>query len=380
MINYQKPTGSWISYFSTLAKKYGGINLAQGIPGFNPPPLLRQILSDIAFENVHQYPPGKGNFKLVEQLIKKYLRKGFSFTEQNILILQGATEAINLVFFLFMKWFRNDAWSVATIDPPYEAYVKLPEKYGKQVFLLPIENRKVNLEFLKNCIRKNKVRLFFLASPGNPWGVVLDEKNVRDIVKICEKEECHVFFDAVYEDVYLDKPPYVPYDLLNPFLWIASSFSKKFSITGWRIGYLVHDSTWDDEISSLHDYIGLCASGPMQEALARFLHTEDAREYENWLIKELRKNYRLVVKELEKCGFSFETTDGGYFLWGKVPQAFNDGWDFATQLFDKFKVALVPGEYFSKKAKSYVRINFARPHSELEEGLWKIQLLLQQIS
>lgn len=379
MINWQKPQGSWISFFSTLAKKHGGINLAQGIPGFNPPPALRQILAEVAFEDVHQYPPGKGNFKLIENLLMRYQQKGFSFSEQNLLILQGATEAINLVFFFLLKLFKSDTWNIATTDPAYESYVKLPEKYQKKVYLLPVENRRIDIQVLKNYIEKNKVRLFFLASPGNPWGVVLEEETIRDLIKLCYEKGCHVFFDAVYEDVYIGQKPYVPYDMINPYLWITGSFSKKYSITGWRIGYLFYDATRDEEISGLHDYLGLCANGPLQEALARFFMSDEADKYETWLRRELVENYHLSLTALQRIGFKIEETDGGYFLWGKVPELFENGWDFATQLFKTCKVAVVPGEYFSENASAFVRINFARPRSELEEGLWKIQTLLQQI-
>ena len=106
---YRKPTGSYIGFMSNKVKAYGGINLAQGIPGFDPPKELTNILSEIAGNNIHQYAPGNGNNELLELLHKKYQNDYFCFSRQQVfskddfLILQGATEALSLLYIYFNK-------------------------------------------------------------------------------------------------------------------------------------------------------------------------------------------------------------------------------------------------------------------------------------
>ena len=104
---YQKPTGSYISFMSNKVKTYGGINLAQGIPGFQPPAKLIEILQEVSRENIHQYPAGNGNLKL-QQLIQQHYAQYLSLDLKDIMVTQGATEALSLLYTYFTGKFGKD--------------------------------------------------------------------------------------------------------------------------------------------------------------------------------------------------------------------------------------------------------------------------------
>ena len=154
-------------------KSEGGINLAQGIPAYDPPKELLNILEKIVHNNIHQYAAGRGNMKLLEQLEKHY-----NIPANQFLIVNGATEAISLLV-TYLKKIITDNFSVLSFDPVYESYKHLP-----RIFNLPFINFQLNsnseIEFnaLEESIIQNNVKLILLASPGNPLGKVWTENEV----------------------------------------------------------------------------------------------------------------------------------------------------------------------------------------------------------
>ena len=155
---------------------------------------------------------------------------------------------------------------------------------------------------------------------------------------------------------------------------MKSNFSKLFSITGWRIGYLIAHQVHMQNIKSIHDYTGLCAPSVLQQAIVEYLKKYDfGNEYVTNLRKRLKESYNHLSGELEKLGFEIPETKGGYFVWAKLPQQFTDGFKFAIDLYEEQKVAVIPGEHFSNNAKNYIRFNIAREKSEVDEGISRIK-------
>lgn len=366
------PKGSLISYFSTLVKQHGGINLAQGIPGFNPPQELLGELENISYENIHQYPPGIGNFALTEQLLHYYSDQ-YPLKKENMLILQGATEALCLIF---LYVFRQNGGSFTTLSfsPPYESYRQLPKQFGlPSIELDPDENGKLPLSQIEEKIETQNVKLIFLASPGNPHGIMFSKDDVDALADICRLKKCFLVFDSVYRTLYYENKPYVPLSKLNPYLFVVDGFSKWFSITGWRVGFLMHDESHCAALRSMHDYTGLCTNSVLQEALYRYVSKNDfGKHYSEKLRNSLAENYRFVSEKLNTIGFNCKKSDGGYFIWAELPKPFSNGFDFAEKLFENQKVAIVPGIHFSEKAEKIVRFNIARPLPELTAGLEKL--------
>ena len=372
------PQGSLISYFSTLVKEHGGINLAQGIPGFNPPQELIQALHSVADKPFHQYPPGIGNFSLRQQILQHYSGKAPVSNDQ-LLILQGATEALSLLF-LYVLRIHKGTFTTLSFTPPYESYRQLPLQFGLPFIEVdPTDQGGIPLDKVETYIEKENVKLVFLASPGNPHGLVFPQNDVDALVELCSQKKCFLVFDSVYRSLYFGQEPYVPLHKLNPYLFVVDGFSKWFSITGWRIGFLFHHESHMAALRSLHDYTGLCTNAVLQEALACFVESSDfGKIYSENLRHDMHKNYQFAFDKLNAIGFSPCKADGGYFIWTQLPERFNDGFEFAYTLFEKSKVSIVPGIHFSTNAGKYVRFNIARPMQELSEGLDRLENFLKE--
>lgn len=376
---YQRPLGSYISFMSNKVKSYGGINLAQGIPGFNPPIELINILSEIAHDDLHQYAPGNGNNELLDLLLKKYqnefpLAGRHAFKKEDFLILQGGTEALSLLYIYFNKIIPKP-FSALAFDPVYESYKNLPAIFNTG-FVSFSFNHDFSIDFKKleeTCTDKN-VKVIFLGSPGNPLGKIWSENEINLLVNLSTKLNIYIVIDAVYKELYFDKKPYIPLDQFNPNLFYTNSFSKLLSITGWRIGYLIAHQDHMPKIKSIHDYTGLCAPSILQQAIVEYLKKYDfGINYISTLRNRLKDSYQLLSAELEKLGFEIPETKGGYFVWAKLPEKYSDGFEFAIDLYDDQKVAVIPGEHFSTTAQNYIRINIAREKSEVEEGIERIR-------
>jgi len=209
MSTYQKPNGSYISYFSNMVKQKGGINLAQGIPGFDPPSELISKLKDAADLKVHQYAPGVGNFQLLDLIASQY-----KVSTSNLLVVQGATESLSLIYNYTNK-LLSGKFAVLSFEPAYESYLQLPKIFGQKFIHYPLNNsNSVSFDELSKTIKNEAVKLVFVSSPGNPYGKIWSKQEVDELIKLSDELGFYIVFDAVYESLYFNEPPYIPYDRL----------------------------------------------------------------------------------------------------------------------------------------------------------------------
>lgn len=363
---YERPQGSLISYMSNKVKQYGGINFAQGIPGFKPPIELTETLSQIHNRPVHQYAPGLGNLHLRELILNKY--KTYNYTSDQLLITQGATEAISLII-IYLKNKIDNNFSAMAFDPVYESYRHLP-----RIMNIPFHayDKAFQINDLRSFILENNIKVIFINSPGNPLGYVYTKDEMDSLRALCESLNVYMIIDAVYKELWYENPIYYPIDNLSKNIFYVNSFSKSLSITGWRIGYFFAHESHATQIRDIHDYIGLCVNSPLQEALREYLDKHDfGSAYIEEIRNTLRKNYFEMSESLKHFNVQIENAAGGYYIWAKLPNETN-GFQFTMELYNKSKVAVIPGIHFSDKAISHIRINIARPENEILEGINKI--------
>ncbi|MBP5406002.1 pyridoxal phosphate-dependent aminotransferase, partial [bacterium] len=230
-----------------------------------------------------------------------------------------------------------------------------------------------DFDSMENRVKSEKVNLVLLCSPGNPLGKIWKKEEISRLYEICKKYAANLVFDAVYSDLYFGEKPYLPFELVDGTLFLVSAFSKMLSITGWRVGYIVADAQHIENIAKIHDYTGLCAPSLLQAAIAGYLEKNDyGKDYLAFLRGKVRESFDIMHSALQKSGFIMPRIDGGYFVWAKIPQKFDDGFKFAMDLYESKKVGTVPGIHFSEKGKDFVRISIAKEASEIAEAARKI--------
>ena len=180
--------------------------------------------------------------------------------------------------------------------------------------------------------------------------------------------------DAVYQELYFYDKPYNPVQKFYDKLFYVNSFSKLFSITGWRIGYLIASQKHMEQIQSIHDYTGLCVPSVLQDALANYLQEENwGKQYIDDLREKLKTSFFRLKRGLEQLGFQIPEIEGGFFIWAELPEPWKDGFDFAMELYQDKRVAVIPGEHFSENSRNYIRFNIAREADEIEEAVQRIE-------
>ncbi len=370
---------SWIAYMSNKVKSGGGINLAQGLPGFDPPGKLLQILHDISLDSIHQYPPGNGHPELVNQICNSYYYNK-PLSQEEVLIVQGATEAISLVYTYMIHRFGNN-WSSLAFDPVYESYKELPKIFDNEIIRVPFaKGGLIDKTELEKHISSKDVKLVFVNSPGNPYGKIWTKEEFEWLFFLADKYDFYILLDAVYKDLHFgDVPPYLPFELSRERLFYVNSFSKMLSVTGWRVGYLITEKSLMRDIRSIHDYTGLCAPSILQYAISDYLASSTyAKDYLQDIRQKLSDNYHFMQSELEKSGFNIEPAGGGYFVWCRLPENVGNGIEFSKQLYARQKVGVVPGIHFSSEAENWIRINIAKEKDELTEALYRIYTFLNR--
>lgn len=374
----QKPEGSYISYFSNLVKLKGGINLAQGIPGFQPPKELKESLLSIVDKDIHQYAPGIGNFDLIKTLNDFYSRR-FELDAENFLIVQGATEAISLIYtYLFRK--LSEDFTALSFEPAYESYSQLPKIFGHKYIDYQL-NEKFSFcrDELKETILANNVKIVFVSSPGNPFGKIWSNDEMDQLVSMANELNFYLIFDGVYKDLFFEKEPFIPLHSISRNVFYVNSFSKMLCITGWRIGYLYSHSDHRKGLRSIHDYIGLSAPSVLQEALVIYLRDNNfGKAFVHQFREDVKRNFNYLSENLANLSFMIPPIDGGCFIWAKLPAEFDSGFEFAYQLYQNKGVAIIPGEHFSKNHSSWVRLNIARPFHEIDEATKRIANFIEK--
>lgn len=362
------PPGSLIGYMSNLVKTHGGINLAQGIPGFAPPEELTTLLQQLSKSEYHQYAPGNGDLLLREMLLlHPHYHKVYH--PDNLLLTLGATEAITLVF-MHLKNKIAEQFGVLAFDPVYESYKNLPGFFGLQFYsFCQNENGATDFEKLEQCIVNQNIKLILICSPGNPLGKTWSKSELAILLALCSKYAVNLIIDAVYSDLYFNNPPQYPLEPQLENLFYVNSFSKKLSITGWRIGYLLCSKSNMASIRHIHDYTGLSCPNLLQHAIGLYLqHHNFGSSYCALLREDIKTAFLYLHQKLTSLGFKIPPIDGGYFIWAQLPEKFTDGYKFALDLYESKKVAVVPGIHFSENGNAYIRLNIARPMHEIEKA------------
>ncbi|HOY39779.1 MAG: pyridoxal phosphate-dependent aminotransferase [Bacteroidales bacterium] len=366
-----RPNTSLISYFSNMVKQSGGINLAQGLPGFRPPLKLMQNLSEISLTDSHKYAPGLGLDLLRCQIAESC--NSTAIGAENVMITNGGTEAISLIYTWLYKKLHHQL-NVMSFAPVYESYRELPGIFGNHFYAFRNDpNQSINIPLLCEELARNEINLVFLATPGNPLGRIFSEYELTEICNYCSRKRIYLVIDLVYKYLYYDKKPSIPYSALSEYILFADSFSKQFSITGWRLGYLIAPPEIICEIASVHDYTGLSSPLPLQKALSMYLsNTSDALQYLQDTREKVSENFEYASHRLSEAGFRCIPAHGGIFLCTALPDHFDDGFQFASNLYKSCKVAVVPGEHFDREWKRIIRLNIAHPADVLNQALDEI--------
>lgn len=365
-------TDSVIRRMTRVSNQYGAINLSQGFPDFDPPKEITDKLSELAHIGPHQYATTWGSQTIREALARK--QKHFSGMDvdpnQEIVVTCGGTEAMMAA----MLTVCNPGDKVVVFSPFYENYGADAILSGAEPIYVPLVPPafSFNPNVLEDAFRQPGVKALILCNPSNPSGKVFTREELMIIADLAKKYDLYVITDEVYEHILYKPHEHVYMATLSGMrerTIICSSLSKTYSITGWRIGYVIASPEITERVKKVHDFLTIGAAAPLMEAVVVGLNFGD--EY----YEELQQHYthmkELFCGGLRDIGLSFVEPQGAYYVMVDISEfGYGNDYDFAVDLARKVGVGSVPGSsFFKEDVHDYVRFHFAKKDETLKAAL-----------
>ena len=371
---------SVIRRMTRIANQYDAVNLSQGFPDFAPPKAITDRLAQVAAEGPHQYAITWGAQNFREALARKH--QHFSGMEVNpneeIVVTCGSTEAMMAAMMAIV----NPGDKVAIFSPFYENYGADTILSGAEPIYIPLvpPDFKFDGDALEEAFRQG-AKALILCNPSNPCGKVFSLEEMTVIADIVKKYDGYVITDEVYEHIIYEPYRHV-YMATLPGMRertiICNSLSKTYSITGWRLGYVIASPAIIDRVKKVHDFLTVGAAAPLMEAAVTGLNFGD--EY----YQELQAHYthmkNLFAGGLQQLGFRITEPQGAYYVLLDVSEfGVQDDYAFAAWMAEKVGVAAVPGSsFFREPVHHLVRFHFAKEEATLNEALSRLESLSRQ--
>lgn len=370
-------TESIIRKMTRISNEYNAVNLSQGFPDFDPPKELLNSLGDVAPKGPHQYAVTWGAQNFREALASKQSRFIGRKIDPNseIVVTCGSTEAMMAA----MMTVCNPGDKVIVFSPFYENYTADAILSGAEPIFVSLKPPSFNFDAseLEEAF-KQKPKALILCNPSNPTGKVFTYDELKIIADLAEKYDTFVITDEVYEHII-----YAPYkhtyfaSLPNMFerTISCSSLSKTYSITGWRLGYIIAPARIVEAAKKVHDFLTVGAAAPLQEAAVTALNFNDV--YYAGLQETYTEKRDLFLKGLNDIGLTYTTPQGAYYIMVDVSEfgSTNDI-KFCEWLAKEVGVAAVPGSsFFREDVNHLIRLHFAKKTDTLEEALNRLSSL-----
>ena len=367
-------TDSVIRRMTRIANQYGAVNLSQGFPDFDPPKEITDRLAEIASVGPHQYALTWGAQNFREALARK--QEHFSGMKVNpdteIVVTCGSTEAM----MASMMSVTNPGDKVAIFSPFYENYGADTILSGAEPIYIPLVPPEFTFDkaVLEQAF-KDGAKALVLCNPSNPCGKVFTYEEMQTIAEIIIKYDAYVITDEVYEHIIYEPHKHV-YMATLPGMRertiICNSLSKTYSITGWRLGYVIAAPEIIDRVKKVHDFLTVGAAAPLMEAAVVGL------EFEENYYKELQAHYthmkELFVGGLKELGFTITEPQGAYYVLLDVSEfGVKDDVAFCEWMAEHVGVAAVPGSsFFREDVHHLIRFHFAKKDETLQEALRRL--------
>ncbi|WP_225977384.1 pyridoxal phosphate-dependent aminotransferase [Nostoc sp. CENA543] len=373
-------TESVIREMTRIAVQYGAVNLAQGFPDFPCPPELKQAAYEAIETDINQYAITWGDRLFREAIAHKvnwYLGLDIN-PETQITVTCGSTEAMAAVM-------------LATIDPGDEVIVFEPyyENYSPDAILAGAIPRYITLHppdwrFDANELRQafnNNTKAIIINTPHNPTGKVFTREELNLIAELCQKWDVLAFTDEIYEHILYDGTQHIALATLPGMeerTITINGLSKTYSVTGWRVGYILATPELTGAIRKVHDFLTVGAPAPLQRAGVAAMQLPPS--YYEELARLYRQKRDSILQILDQVSIPYFVPKGAYYVFANIAKfGYKTDIEFTNYLIKEIGVAMVPGSSFfsqPEKGNSFIRFCFSKKPETLKsagERLLKLQ-------
>ena len=348
------------------------IHMEVGQPGTPAPKLAKQFISDEISNNDLGYTVTLGLPELRNRISKLYADwYNIDLNPDRIIITTGSSGAFILSFAALFD--VGDRVGIAA--PGYPSYRQILKSQD----LIPID---IFTEFqnkfqpIPKDIKENNLNGLLVASPANPTGSMLDKKKLEELINTAHENKVSFISDEIYHGIQYENNPTSALEISNE-CYVINSFSKYFSMTGWRVGWMIVPEDHVRQVERLSQNLFIC---PPHVSQLTALSAMDAKEELNTNVEVYKKNRSILLEELPKAGLNkFSPPDGAFYIYIDISEYSKDSLNFCKEVLDKAGVAITPGlDFDQKRGNSTIRFSYARSTEDIIEGANRIKKFMKE--
>ena len=382
VIEALRPFGTTIfTEINALAAAFDTINLSQGFPDFDGPEEIRAKAAEAIMRGPNQYISSVGIPSLRHAIAQKMERfYGVEVDhDHEITVTSGATEGLCATLLGILE--PSD--EIILLEPTYDTYPPISSLARAHIRYVPLGRPDFSIpkEELAGAFGSN-TRAIVINNPQNPCGKVFSKDELSFIASLCNEHDAYAIGDEVYEHLVYNERSHtslLSIPELRDRAFVISSTAKTFSMTGWKIGYVIAAPELSRAVRLSHQFITFCGQSALQEAMAFALDLPDSY-YQKLLLDYTRRRDR-ICEALTEIGFRVYVPEGAYYVLVDItPLGFNDDLAFCRMLPEKAGVAAIPCSFFWKDrrdGRDLVRFCFCKRDQTLEEGIRRLKRWLK---
>lgn len=369
---------SLIRYMPVLASKVPNVvSLGQGVPSFELPEYIREKLIDAlrSEKNINKYSlqPGMPALKEAVAVYLQYSRGVTVDSDKELCITTGAISGLFCAISALIE--RND--EVILFEPAYEPHIEqIKFAEGNPIFVPLVEEHgwKPNLNRLESAIT-DKTKAIIVCDPSNPTGYAFEKGDLLEIAKLAVKHDLFLITDETYDFLVYEKREHFSLMSLPEIqdrIVACFSFSKKYAMTGFRVGYLYAKEEILKEILKVHDESTICA--PTHSQYAALFALIGPQDYVEKFKEEFTKRRNLICQRLDRLPelFEYQKPMGAYYVFPKIKLPMKS-LEFSKKLLYEAGVITIPGIAFGLLGEGHVRLSFTGEETKINEAFDRIE-------
>jgi len=347
------------------------INFAAGEPDFDTPSFIKDAAKQAIDNGFTKYTPSRGTIQLREKIAEKLQQENnIPATFKNIIVTAGAKYAVFVAIFSLI----NQGDEVLLPSPYWVSYPEIIKLAGGVLRVFPTKSTddfKIKAEDLEKAITP-KTKVLILNYPSNPTGVTYSYQEIEAIYKVVKDKGIFVVSDEIYEKLIYDGRSHISFASFPgaaDFTVTINGFSKTYSMTGWRIGYLVAAEKLINEISKMIDHTTSCTSSISQKGAQAAL---DNKEWQEFIKKEFQQRRDCLWEGLNSCPkIKPIKSQGTFYMFCDIRDTGLSSMDFASGLLEKHLVSCIPADSFG--SQGFIRVSFATSIDSIKKGIIRIK-------
>ena len=372
-----KPSGIR-KFFDIAAEMDDVISLSIGEPDFVTPWHIREAGIVSLEQGKTHYTSNAGVMEL-RQEIANYLNRRFSlqYEADQIIMTVGGSEGIDVAIRTLVE--AGD--EVLIPEPSFVCYDPLTRLAGgipKPIVTREEDEFRLTAKALKDAITP-KTKLLVLPYPNNPTGAIMTKEDLLEIAKVLKGTNIYVLSDEIYAELTYGRNRHVSIASLSEDMKertvIVSGFSKAYSMTGWRLGYLVAPRPLIKMMLKIHQYGIMSSPSTAQYAAIEAMRNGDRD------VREMRAEYnarrKFIRQGLEELGFPCFEPLGAFYIFPNISRLGMSSEEFCEKLIYEQRLAVVPGNAFGESGEGHVRISYAYSKENLKEALRRLKLFVE---